>query len=179
VEKNKEGAAVIFAAKSFMWMVTQAELTAEGPKGLSEKERQSLGKKLAAKIHDLARKENIYLKYPQDAPMLLSIWAQYSSRKETSNYLEKSFEANPYNAIKLLRCYLPAAQPGREPPPAEAFTMAQYASVAEVIETDLIYAALTKLFKFKAETIEDKVPVVPADRNLAFQFMRLHINTKG
>jgi hypothetical protein len=178
MEKDKAGAAVIFAAKSFMWMVTQEEEAAEGQTGLPEKERQSLGKKVATKIHDLAKKENLYIKYPEDAPMLLGIWAQYGSINETSNYLIKSFESKPDNAIELLKCYLPAALPGREPS-ADAFTMAQYASIAEIIDPGLIYAALTKIFKFKTDTIEEKMPVKPADRNLAFQFMRLHFKAKG
>ncbi|MGD0780270.1 MAG: hypothetical protein ABR954_05765 [Dehalococcoidales bacterium] len=179
IEKDKEGAAVIFAAKSFMWMATQQEKTAEGQAGLSEKERHSLGKKLAAKIHDLGKKEILYIKYPEDTPMLLSIWAEYASKNETSNYLTKTFELNPYNAIKLIKCYPPAAQPGQELPSAADFTMAQYDAISEVIDPDNIYAALSKVFKFKAETIEERVPVSPADRNLAFQFMLLHIKTKG
>jgi hypothetical protein len=179
IEKDKEGAAVIFAAKSFMWMATQQEKTAEGQAGLSEKERHSLGKKLAAKIHDLGKKETLYIKYAEDTPMLLSIWAEYASKNETSNYLTKTFELNPYNAIKLIKCYLPAAQPGRELPSAADFTMAQYNAITEVVDPDNIYAALTKVFKFKAETIEERVPVSPVDRNLAFQFMLLHIKTKG
>ncbi len=179
MEKDKEGAAVIFAAKSFMWMTTQPEAPNGTPTRLDEKERQSLGKKLATKIHDLTKKENIYIKYPEDTSMLLSIWAQYGSRNETSNYLIKSFEASPDNAIRLLKCYLPAAQPDKEPPSADDFTIAQYNSLSEVIDPDKIYAALTKVFKFTADNIEEKMPIKPADRNLAFQFIRLHINAKG
>jgi hypothetical protein len=178
IEKDKEGATVIFGAKSFLWMTTQVKITEEGQAGLSDKERQSLGKRMATRIHDLAKKENLYLKYPQDAPMLLSIWAQYGSRNETNNYLIKSFELVPYNAIKLLKTYMPAAQPGREPTPAEDFTLAQYDNIGRVIDTDNIYAALSKVFKFRADAIEERVPVAPADRDLASQFMRLHYEAK-
>ncbi|MHB8105563.1 MAG: hypothetical protein ACYDG5_08545, partial [Dehalococcoidales bacterium] len=179
MEKDKAGATVIFAAKSFMWMATQPDKTDLTQTGLPEKERQSLGRKLATKIHELTRKQNLYLKYPEDAPMLLGIWAEYGSRHDTSNYLTKSFELNPYNAIKLIKCYLPAAQPGKEPPGAFDFTMVQYANVTEVVEPDNVYAALTNLFKFQADNIEERVPVAPSDRNLAFQFMRLHHEAKG
>jgi hypothetical protein len=179
MEKDKEGAAVIFAAKSFMWMVTQEKGTDEDQGGLSEKERQSLGKKLAAKIHDLTKKESLYIKYQEDTSMLLGIWAQYGSRNETNDYLTKSSESNPENAIRLLKCYLPAARPDKAPPSADDFTMAQYNSLAEVVDLDKIYAALTKLFKFKAATIEEKMPIKPADRNLATQFIHLHHEAKN
>jgi hypothetical protein len=174
-EKDKDAAAVIFAAKSFMWMTAPDATQA----GLEEKERRSLGKKLAEKIRDVTKKENLYLKYPQDASMLLGIWSEYTSRNETSSYLAKTFELNPYNAIKLLKCYLPPTQPGQEPPAAEAFTIQQYKAVAGVIDPDIVYATLSKIFKFDISTIEEKVPVSPADRNLAFQFMRLHHEAKS
>lgn len=179
LEKDKEAATVIFAAKSFMWMAAQPETPDAAQAALKEKERRSLGKKLAAKIRDVTRKENLYLKYPADASMLLGIWAEYGSRNETSSYLAKSFELNPYNAIKLLKCYLPPAQPGGEPPTAEDFTMTQYKNVAGVVDPDIVYAALSKIFKFDISTIEEKVPIAPEDRNLAFQFMRLHHEVKG
>lgn len=179
VEKDKEAAAVIFAAKSFMWMTTQPEAPNGTQTQLEEKERHSLGKKLADKIRDVTKKENLYLKYPQDAAMLLNIWAEYSTRNETGSYLAKTFELNPYHAIKLLKCYLPPAQPGQETSAAEDFTLAQYKAVAGVIDPDIVYATLSKIFKFDISTIEEKVPVAPADRNLAFQFMRLHHEAKS
>ncbi len=171
IEQNKEGEAVIADAKSFTGMATEEAKT--------DKVRQSQGKKLTAKIHDLAKKENLYVKYPNDVTMLLSIWAEYGSKNETSNYLTKTFEFNPYNAIKLLKIYLPAAQPDKEPPTAEDFTIVQYNTLAKVIDPENIYVALTKVFKFKAQTTEEKVPVLPADRNLADQFIRLHTKIKG
>ncbi len=179
IEKSKESAAVIFAAKSFIWMLTEEKGTGEAKAGLSEKERQYLGNKLAMRIRDLTKRENLYIKHPQDAVTLLHIWAQYRSKDETSRYLTKTFANRPDNAIRLLNCYLPAAQPNRPPPSADDFTMTQYNSVAEVVDPDKVYAALAKVFKFTAAAIEEKIPIKTYERNLAFKFMRLHLQTKG
>ncbi|OGO17869.1 MAG: hypothetical protein A2Z15_06680 [Chloroflexi bacterium RBG_16_50_11] len=179
IEKGKEGAAVVFAAKSFMWMLAEEKGTGEEQTGLSEGEQRSLGKKLAVKIQGLTRRENLYIKYPQDAAMLLRLWAQYGSRDETNRYLTNSFKSRPDNAIRLLKCYLPTAQTDKEAPSADDFTREHYDNIAEVVDPDKVYAALTKVFKFKVATIEEITPVKPADRNLAFKFMRLHLQAKG
>ena len=179
IDKSKEGAAVIFAAKSFIWMLAEEKATDETKAGLLEKERQSLGNKLAIRIKDLTRRANLYIKHPEDAAMLLHIWAQYGSREETNRYLAKSFANMPDNAIRLLKCYLPAEQPDKPPPSADDFTMTQYKSIAEVVDPDKVYAALAKVFKFKVSAIEEKIPIKPAERNLAFKFMRLQLQTKS
>jgi len=178
-ERDKEGPDVIFGAKSFLWMAKQKEeIDQEQPK-LSEKERQALGKKLAARIHELSKKGILYVKYPEDASRLLAIWAEYRSRKETSGYLIKTFETNPQNTVKLLKCYLPPVKFGERAPATGNFTMKEYNNLVKVVDTDKVYEALTKLFKFKANKIEDMVAVTPSDRDLTNQFMRLHITAKG
>ncbi|MBN1161534.1 MAG: hypothetical protein JXA17_06290 [Dehalococcoidales bacterium] len=178
IEKSKEGAAVVFAAKSFMWMLTEG-LGADGGKtGLSEKEEQSLGKKVAERIRELTRKENLYIRHPEDAAMMLRIWLQYGSRGETNRYLAKTFSANPENAIRFLKCYLPPAEPGKPEPSADDFTRTHYDRIAEVVDSDKVYAALAKIFKFTVDAIEEKMPIKPVERNLAFKFMRLHLQKK-
>jgi len=57
--------------------------------------------------------------------------------------------------------------------------MAQYNSLAEVVDPDKVYAAIAKVFKFTVEAIEERTPVKPAERNLAFKFMRLHLQKKS
>jgi hypothetical protein len=176
IERSKERAAVVFAAKSFLWMLAEGRETKNGKTWISEKEELSLGKKVADRIRDLTKRENLYIEHPEDAVMLLRIWAQYSSRDETNRYLTKTFAASPENAIRLLKCFLP---PDKEKPSADDFTRANYDSVAGVVEPDKVYATLTKVFKFKLDAIEEKIPVERADRDLAFKFMRLHLQIKG
>lgn len=178
-EIDKEGPEVIQDAKHFLWMVTQQEeVTALGQHKQSERERDSHGKKLANKIHDLSRKIILYVKYPEDAAMLLAIWAEYRSKKETSNYLLKSFDANPYHTVKFLKCYLPTAHLGGEAINIKDFNIEKYNLIAEVIDAAKIYETLSQFFKFKAQEIDDIVPVTPLDRDLAHKFMRLHVTAK-
>ncbi len=178
MERDKEGPDIVFGAKSFLWMAKpKEEIDQEQPK-LSEKERQALGKKLAARIHELSKRGNLYVKYPEDVSRLLTIWAEYRSRKETSSYLVKTFETNPHNVVKLLKCYLPPVKFGEKAPATGNFTMKEYNSLVKVVDTDKVYEALTKLFKFNASNIEDRIPVTPSDRDLTNQFMRLHITAK-
>jgi hypothetical protein len=179
-ERDKEGPEIIIDAKHFLWMVTQQEeVTNLEQHKQSEKDHNSQGKKLADKIYKLSKKFNLYVKYPEDAAMLLAIWAEYHSKKETSSYLIKSFDDNPYNAIKFLKCYLPTAHLGIEIAAVKDLDLTKYNLMAEVISTEKVYETLSKIFKFKAEEIEDIVPVMPSDRDLANQFMRLHIKAKG
>ena len=179
-ELNKEEADIVQDAKRFLWTVTQLEeVTVLGQKMATEKDRESHGKRLANKIHDLSKKATLYVKYPEDTATLLAIWADYRSKKETSSYLLKSLDANPYNAIKFLKCYLPTANLGDDVANVRDFDAEKYNLVAQVIDTTKLYEALSTLFKFKAQEIEDIVPVTPLDSDLAHKFMRLHINTKS
>jgi hypothetical protein len=110
--------------------------------------------------------------------MMLGIWLQYGSRDETSRYLNKTFSASPVNAIRFLKCYLPPATPEKPESSADDFTHVHYDKIAEVVDPDKVYAALSKVFKFKVDSIEEKEPVKPSERNLAFKFMRLHLQKK-
>jgi hypothetical protein len=179
-EKASEKETIAFAVKSFIWMTNGKNLTGEGQPGLSEKEERSLGKKLASRIQAFARKEPLHLKYPDDAAAFLNIWARYGSRDETNRYLTRSLRSRPENAIVLLKCYLAVSdQPDAVPSGTKDFTRSQYDSLAKVVDPDIVYAALTKLLKFKPYSIEDKVPVDPSDRAIADKFLRIHLQAGG
>jgi hypothetical protein len=178
-EDDKEGPDIVQQAKHFLWTLTQQEeVTNLGQHKSTERERDSYGKKLANKIHDLSKKVELYVKYPEDAAMLLAIWAEYRSQKETSGYLLKSFDANPYNAIKFLKCYLPTAHLGTDTIAVKDLDIVKYNLIVKIVDVIKIYETLTNLFKFKAQEIEDIVPVTPLDRDLAQKFMRLHVTAK-
>jgi hypothetical protein len=161
-------------------MTTNQKGVEEGQPKLSAKEERSLGKKLASRIQALAGKEPLYLKYPEDAALFLHIWARYGSRDETDRYLTKSFRSRPENAIALLKCFLATpAQPETGPSGIRDFTRSQYDSLAEVIDPDNVYKALTKLFKFKPDSIEGEAPIDPSDRAMAYKFLRIHLQVKS
>jgi hypothetical protein len=158
-----------------MWM----DATAKDTAGIiPDKERNSLGKKLAVRIKELAGKEPLHIKHPEDAAMLFNIWAQYGSVNETSRYLTTSFKSRPDNAVRLIKCYLPPGVSPEAGDAAESFNLDSYKTLAKVIDPDKVYAALTKVFKFKLDSIEETTPVKPSDRNIAFKFMRIHLQQK-
>ncbi len=180
IDKASEGESVAFAAKSFIWLTTNQKGAEGGQPKLSTKEERSLGKKLSSRIQALAEKEPLYLKYPQDAALFLQIWARYDSRDETERYLTKSFRSRPENAIALLKCFLTTpTQPDTGPSGARDFTRSHYDSLAEVIDPDNVYKALTKLFKFKPDSIEGEAPIDPSDRAMAYKFLRIHLQVKS
>lgn len=180
IEKASEGESVAFAAKSFIWLTTTQKGVEGGQPTLSAKEELSLGKKLSSRIQALAAKEPLYLKYTQDAALFLQIWARYDSRDETDRYLTKSFRPRPENAIALLKCFLTTPdQPDTTPPGTRDFTRSHYDALAEVIDPDNVYKALTKLFKFKPDSIESEAPIDPSDRAIAYKFLRIHLQVKG
>jgi hypothetical protein len=171
-------AGIINAAKQFLWTLTQQEeVTHFGVQQQNEKEREVLGKKLADKIRDLSKKDNIYESYPGDTAIMLAIWAKYRSKKETSSYLLKTFEKNPYNAIKFLKCYLPTVHLSTDVVSVKDFDINKYNLISKVVDTVKVYETLARFFKFKAREFDDIVPVTFHDRDLANKFMRLHISS--
>jgi hypothetical protein len=180
IDKASEGESVAFAAKSFIWLTTNQKGAEGGQPKLPAKEERSLGKKLASRIQALAGKEPLYLKYPENAALFLHIWARYGSKDETERYLTKSFRSRPENAIALLKCFLTTpAQPDTGPSGTREFTRSHYDALAEVIDPDNVYKALTKLFKFKPDSIEGEAPIDPSDRAMADNFLRIHLQVKS
>lgn len=174
-----EGDTISFAAKSFLFMTTSEDKDS-GKRLLSAEEEKTLGRKLASGIKAVAREKPLYLKYPEDAALFLHIWSHYGSRDETNRYLKKSFQSKPENATALLKCYLAApGKPKAGTAVKKEFTRAQYDALAEVVEPDNVYAAIAKLYKFKLENIEKDIPGDPADRVVAYQFLRIHYQVKS
>jgi hypothetical protein len=178
-EFDKEGPDIIRDAKHLLWMVTQQEeVTNLEQHQQSERERDAAGKKLADKIRDLSKNISIYETYPEEAAMLLAIWAEYRSKKETSNYLAKSFKDNPSKAVHFLKCYLPAAHQGKETAAIKDLDIQKYNLIAQVIDAEKLYETLSQFFKFKAQKFDDIVPITPLHRDLANKFMRLHVKAR-
>jgi hypothetical protein len=61
---------------------------------------------------------------------------------------------------------------------ADYFNRESYKALAEVVDTDKVYAALTASSKFKLKSNKEAPRVSPADSNLVSQFMHLHLQEK-
>lgn len=168
------GDTISFAVRSFL-LITSSTEKEDGQRPLSEKEERTLGKKLASGIQAIAREKILYLEYPEDAVHFLQIWSRYGSRDETNRYLKKSFKSRPENALALLKCYQEAsASPEAGTPGKKKFTRADYDALVKVVDTDSVYTAISRLLKFRFEKAEDKTLADPADRTIAYQFVRIH-----
>jgi hypothetical protein len=178
INAAKDGVSVSFAARSFLWLITTKGKDS-GQRILSAEEELSLGKKLATRIQALAKKELLYLKFPEDAALFLHIWSHYGSREETSGYLAKSLRKRPENAVKLLKCFL--ADIGRAdagPAGKNEFTRSRYDSLAEVVDPDSVYDALVKVYQHDIEPLPEDLSGVPRDRAIAYQFLRIYHQVK-
>jgi len=165
---------ISFAAKSFLWMMT-AEAKEEGQRLLSADEEQELGKILASRIQAIAKDQLLYQKFPKDAALFLYLWSHYGSRDETNHYLTNSFQSRPENVIRLLKCYLTTPQvsaPGLTR--KTDFNRTQYNSLAEVVDPDKVYEALTKLYGPELDRPEDEASGDSTDKAIASQFARIH-----
>jgi hypothetical protein len=175
--KPEEGQSLSFAAKSFLWMTTTE--ARNGKQHLSSDDEEALGKKLASRIKAASRGRPIYQKYPEDAAMFLQIWARYGSRDDTNQYLIKSFQSRPENAISLLKCFLTAPErPGSAAAAENGFTRIHYNALEEVVDTDNVCEALVRLYKPELDRPGKTVPGDPADRAIAYQFLSIYHEVK-
>ncbi len=177
-DETASGGTISFAVRSFLLRTASAEKD-DGQRLLSEKEERTLGEKLASGIQAIAKEKTLYLEYPEDAVHFLQIWSRYGSRDETNRYLKKSFKSRPENALALLKCYQEAsASPEADSAGKKEFTRANYAALVRVVDTDSVYTAISRLLKFRFEKAEDKTLADPADRTIAYQFVRIHYDIK-
>jgi hypothetical protein len=169
--KSKDAATVIFAARSFMWLsAAGSDAAPETP----DKERETLGKKIAAKIRDLAKKEPLYLRHTEDAAMLFKLWSRYGDGDETEKYLEGALKSRPENALRVIRCFIPQGTAT-----AVEFTIDNYRALGEVVDPDVVYSALNKAAKFKLTGTKEAAHISPEDSGLVSSFMHLHLQEKN
>lgn len=172
-DEVEAGRPISFAAKSFLRMMTSEK---EGQKPLlPTDEEQILGRRLASKIQTVAKKQMLYQKFPEDAPLFLHIWSQYGSRNKTNRYLINSFKSRPENAIGLLKCYLPNPEPMESGLRSKkGFNRSQYDLLAKVVDADKVYDALTRVYGPELDRIEDEAAGDYPDKAIASQFAHIH-----
>lgn len=165
---------IAFAVRSFLLLKTAAVKDSGQPR-LSAGEEQTLGQNLTSRIRAIAREKPLYLAFPEDAATFLQIWAHYGSRTETDRYLSKSFKSRPENAVDLLKCFVAVpVGPDTSPPDNKEFTRARYDALAQVIDPARVYTAITSLLKIRFEKEEEQALEDPAERAIAYQFVRIH-----
>jgi len=135
---------------------------------------------VVSRIRVLAADRLLYKKFPKDAASLLYLWSHYGSRDETNRYLTGSFQSSAGNVIEFLKCYLPASE-GLEPHLLSQgdFNRTQYDSVAKVVDSDNVFAALNRLYGPELDALEGGEFADAPDKAIAYQFTSIHRSVKS
>jgi len=135
-----------FAFEIFQFMRPD-DKSAESDQLLTKNEEVELAKILLGKIVKIASKSPIYINSPRDAPNLLGAWALWGSRQETDNYLRDTFEQDPYNVLKFLKCFVPSRWGMESGLPTKGnIDKRQYDWISNIVDPDIVYLYLTKLY---------------------------------
>ncbi|MFC2006010.1 P-loop NTPase fold protein [Chloroflexota bacterium] len=179
-ELIQKGEPLSFSVECFTWLRTSEEKE-EQDRTLSHEEEDELGKIIVERIKALSSNQPIYKQFPGDANTWLQLWSIYGSEGETQQYLSKIFIDNPYEALEFAKCYLPTSWGlGSGLSHKGNFGRFQYDSMVKVVDTDVIYDALYKIY---GAALDDpdyyKLNEYPLDERVAHQFAFIHAKVKA
>lgn len=138
---------ISFVLECFSWMRTGGTKE-EQDRIFSIEEEDELGKIIADRTKRLSQDQlPIYIRFPKDAKRLLYAWSHWGNREEVNKYLTKTMNEDPRNALELLKCHLSTEWSMESGLSHKAdFAREQYNSIAEIVDTDLVYNALYKIY---------------------------------
>ena len=168
-----------FAAECLSWMHVKGK--EEDPKShFSDDDIARLGKALAERVQGAAANTVIYKEYPDEARVLLSVWATFGSEKDVRDYLHKTVSQDRANAAELLKSFTGHAWSAASPVPHKAdFERQNYDSLAKFVDTDLLHGTLQGIYGDNLESsdyprFEDR----PVEERIARQFAWIHRKVK-
>ncbi len=134
-----------------------------------------MGKIITERIKQFSRGEPIYKKSPGNALSLLNIWSTYGSREEINQYLAKTLDENPENALDLLRCYQPTWF-NADGTHKGGLEQRHYDSIKEDVDPDIIYNALCNINGLDLESLKHQETINQTlyGENVAYQFAKIH-----
>lgn len=163
---------ILFVAECFSWIQTTKERKEQDRIFPVETENE-LSRVIVEKIKQLPQGLPIYIQYPNDAPYLLYLWLNWGSREETNQYLTKTLDDNPPNAIELLKCYLPTAYSASGAHIGD-FEREQYNSIIKVVDADVIFNTINKIYGSELELQKNHRENRTSDEWIAYQFVHIH-----
>jgi hypothetical protein len=96
-----------------------------------------------------------------------------------NEYISRTLDDNPRNALKILRCYLPIENTESGLVSKGGLGPIEYDSLTSAIDADIILEALHRLYGSDLESREpSKDENEYLNKNIAYQFARLHQNAK-
>lgn len=163
---------IFFVTECFSWIRTTKERK-EQDRIFSIEMENELGRIMVEKIKQFSHGPPIYRQCPDNAPYLLYIWLNWGSREETNQYLTKTLEANPRNALELLKCYLPTLYSASGVHKG-GFERDQYNSIIEVVDADVIFNALYKIYGSEIDSQKNHRENRTPDEWIAYQFVHIY-----
>lgn len=162
---------VLFALECFRWITTNKEQDGI----FTVEEENKLGKIITKRIKQFSQGDPIYKKSPRNALFLLYIWSTYGSREEINQYLAKTLDEKPENAIDLLKCYQPTWY-SADGTHKGGLEQRDYDSIKEDVDPDVIYNALRNINGLDLESLkhQETINQLLYDENVAYQFAKIH-----
>ena len=165
---------VSFASEYFRWIYTNKEKK-EQDRIFTVEEENELGRIITERIKLFSQGEPIYKKSPGNALSLLNIWSTYGSREEVNQYLAKTLDEKPENALDLLKCYQPTWF-GADGTHKGGLEQRHYDSIKEDVDPDVIYNALYNINGLDLESLkhQETIDQTLYNENVAYQFTKIH-----
>lgn len=164
-----------FACDCARWL-SKGDGSAE-PVLTEDEEKQmeaTLGKRIEAYL--AAQPKAIWLIEPKDAGTYLSWWARVSGPDPVRTYTSRQIQEDPSSIFELLKSYLPSGWGLTTGLPVESsFNQNTYKGIIEVVDPEMMAAALTRMYGQELATPNYRLPLrEPRERRLAHQFMFVH-----
>jgi len=170
-----EGKPLAFSIEIMRWLRSGKD-TPEVDRKLTEEEENALSRRLAERIKTVANEGPTYILHPKDSVAMLSIWAHWLSRDETSKYLSDSFSENSQNVLAFLKAYLPTAW-GMDSglPHKGEFMREQYDSIERVVDPEVVLSHLRSVFGEEIDHATfDTSRFESPDKATAFRFASMY-----
>lgn len=167
-----------FAVHIARWMRSDPKVP-EDERTLTARAERRIRQELAARIAaDAAIGSPLYLRYPDDSPLVLAVWAAYGDRERVRDYVASTLGQVPTNAERLLETYLPVSvSMGTGVAGRGDFERDQYDAVAGIVDPEVVAIALRAAHPDLQ--VPDSYPHVTdgdEDLRVASQYLYLHAN---
>lgn len=164
----------IFFATGFFDRIRTTKEIIERDIIFTAEEEYELGTILKERIKHFLDNINICTQFPRDAAIFLAIWSSYGSKEETNQYITKTSDDDPYNALELLKCHTITMYSGSHSHKGD-FEQKNYESIAKVVDADIISDALNKIYGSNIEKLKNNDNGFQSDADkIAYQFAQIH-----
>jgi len=137
---------ILFAFECLRW-IRRDEDEDEQKQVVSPEVQKTLEHSFANRVAHYSREHPPHLDDPQNTYKSFWVWSQWGDKTELSKYLIDRFDQDPSEAPSLVACYLPRIwRDDSNLPHIGNLTKDGYASIASLIDPDVLLKYLTKVY---------------------------------